>query len=743
MRLSITKLVASFFTLLSLFIVALCGFGLYRLYKIDAEFDQSRLAAAKQELADAMADLDRYIDHQSSVIANWDETRQQLGNPNYYGYWKASRIHQAGVVPPVFSDLDLYDSAGQILPGGNTRDAMHISEDEAGKTLYHPSKGLAQLIHVIPLYSDEGNRFLLGYARVNFNLIQALKQLHNFTYLRPESIEIKKNSSAPIQLKDLAGIAGFKVTATHEIEMLEGAVTRTYIILTLAMLISSVAAYFFVQRMLARPLAELAEVIDGLKVDDAQLGYVEQLETPYLLKELDTVRQSIQDYRQKLSDARLELENSNLTFQQQALQDALTGLYNRRAFEEDWDNLIRALHGREQTMALLLFDCDHFKPINDTYGHQVGDLVLQTIAGAVNEVMRSGDRLYRIGGDEFATLLWGANEETAKQVAERCLQSVSKEDFRRLGVQEPINISIGIAIDEVSDPEDLTRLQAHADSAMYQAKRPGNKKIAIHRKGETSSEDVLVASLETNALYQALAEPEKMEIHYQRMKPLNGGQEYLEALSRIRHNDILLTPDRFFPVIHRRRLEAEFDLAVIRQIQASIENGAIPLNTGVSINLSAQSLHRPEIIAQLIELTQHADRHPLILEITETSLVPQLAEITHFLGILRTSGFKIALDDFGSGYSPLRYLADLPVDIIKFDMGLIHQLNNEDRASTVVADFARLMRDAGYSLIAEGVENEDLLQKVTSLGFTHVQGFHIDIPHALRPVEDKVVKLFN
>lgn len=742
-RLSITRWVATFFVVLSLVISTLCGIGLYRLYETNAEISHSRLVAAQREFAGAISDLRTYLQQQSEIIANWDEARQQLADPGGYVNWKTSRLRQAGVVAPLFYSVDLYDSTGRILPGGG--DDAWINLADAGKTLYLPSKGFSRIAHFIPLHAADGQKTPLGYARINFDLAQALKQVHNFTYLRPETLVTNKPAAAPIPLQDLPGLAGFEVTATREIGLLEKAVTRTYAILALAMFISAVTAYLFVQRLLARPLAELATAIASLQANDAQLDYVERLETPYLLKELDTVRLSIQNYRLKLSDARLALENSNVTFQQQALHDTLTGLYNRRAFEEDWESLTKALQGHDQPMALLLFDCDHFKPINDTYGHQVGDLVLQTIAGAVNEVMRSGDRLYRIGGDEFATLLWGADEEMALHIARRCLDSVRKEDFRRLGVLEPVAISIGIAIDEVSQSDDLTRLQAHADSAMYQAKRPGNKKIAVYRKGETSDADVLVASMETNALYQALAEPEKMEIHFQRMMPLEGGQEYVEALTRIRHGDTLLTPDRFLPVVHSRRLEAEFDIAVIRCVQSRIESGAIPLNTGVSINLSAQSLHRPEIIAQLIELTQHAAQHPLILEITETTLVPQLVEIAHFLGILRSSGFKIALDDFGSGYSPLRYLADLPVDIIKFDMGLIHQLRNNDRASMVVADFARLMRDAGYSLIAEGVEDEALLQKVYSLGFSHVQGFHIDIPHVLRPYADnnKVVSLFD
>lgn len=742
-RYSITHWVASFFVVLSVVIAILCGIGLYWLYEIGAEIDRSRQNTAREELAGAMADLSVYLQQQSGLIADWDEARQQLANPDYYGYWKASRVPQSGLVSPVFSDLELYDREGNILPGGREDNDARIEPADARKTLYSTAKGLSRISHVFPIYSDDKQNILLGYAQVSFDLYQVLKRTHSFSYLMPETLAIRKPASKPIALQGLGESLSYEVRAAHEVEMLESAVKKTYTILALAMLIAAVTAYLFVQRLLAHPLAQLADAIGSLQADEARMDFVNELESPYLLKELDTVRQAVQDYRQKLSDARLELENRNVTFQQQALQDSLTGLYNRRAFEEDWSNLVRALGGHSEPMALLLFDCDHFKPINDTYGHQVGDLVLQTIAGAVDDVMRSGDRLYRIGGDEFATLLWGADEHMALHIAERCLESVRKEDFRRLGVQEPVSISIGIAIDEISKDEDITRLQAHADSAMYQAKRPGNRKIALYRMGEASSEDVLVASLETNALYQALATPEMLEIHFQRIQPLAGGPEYLEALTRIRLNDILLMPDRFLPVVHSRRLEAEFDLAVIRIIQASIESGRIPAGTGVSINLSAQSLHQAEAIAQLIELTRHAERHPLILEITETSLVPQLAEITHFLGILRNSGFKVALDDFGSGYSPLRYLADLPVDIIKFDMALIHQLRSNDRASMVVADFARLMRDAGYSLIAEGVEDELLLQKVRGLGFSHVQGFHIDIPHVLEPVEAKVVNLFN
>jgi EAL domain-containing protein (putative c-di-GMP-specific phosphodiesterase class I) len=280
-------------------------------------------------------------------------------------------------------------------------------------------------------------------------------------------------------------------------------------------------------------------------------------------------------------------------------------------------------------------------------------------------------------------------------------------------------------------------MQARADAAMYQAKRPGSLKIALYREDDITADDALVASLEASALYQALANPEMIEMHYQRMEPLDDELTYLEALCRIRHENGLLSPARFMPIVQSRRLDADFDLAVIRRIYATIEAGQIPPGIGVSINLSAQSLGRPEVIALLIELTKFIEHHPLILEITETSLVPRLEEITYFLEILRSDGYKIALDDFGSGYSPLRYLSDLPVDIIKFDMALVHQLQDGGRAGVVVADFVRLMIDAGYTLVAEGIENEAQFAKVRSLGFSFAQGFLIERP---RPVAELMQK---
>jgi EAL domain-containing protein (putative c-di-GMP-specific phosphodiesterase class I) len=137
-----------------------------------------------------------------------------------------------------------------------------------------------------------------------------------------------------------------------------------------------------------------------------------------------------------------------------------------------------------------------------------------------------------------------------------------------------------------------------------------------------------------------------------------------------------------------------------------------------------------------MELSRHSADHPLMLEITETSLITQINAVHTYLELLRTVNYRIAMDDFGTGYSPLRYLVDLPVDVVKFDISLVNKLGEDNRAGQVVADFARLMTDVGYALVAEGVETAAALRRVESLGFAHVQGYLLGRPVPLAQLAD-------
>ena len=447
------------------------------------------------------------------------------------------------------------------------------------------------------------------------------------------------------------------------------------------------------------------------------------------ITELENIRRSLYEYQLQLRELHGSLENQNREFHSQARQDVLTGCHNRRAYEEDWEKFRQELKTVPQGVAFLLFDCDRFKTINDTYGHAKGDRVLTIIADALVMALRANDRLYRLGGDEFATFLSRTTPAQAKQIAQRCQSLLDAANFSDLGINEPVGISIGIAFCAAEELEHIDELPKQADIAMYTAKQPGRNRIALYGDDTERASQTLVASRETSALFQALSTPGMIELHYQPIFSLPGHRsDYYEALARIRHNGELIMPDAFLPVISSRRLETQFDLAVLHQVDADLSSGQLPTGCGISINLSAQSLSALKSCRICWNCRATTRAIPLMLEITETSLITQINEVSTYLELLRTVNYRIAMDDFGTGYSPLRYLVDLPVDVVKFDISLVNKLGEDNRAGRVVADFARMMRDVGYVLVAEGVETEAALRKVESLGFSHVQGYLLGRP---------------
>ncbi|HEY9099137.1 MAG TPA: EAL domain-containing protein [Thiobacillus sp.] len=453
----------------------------------------------------------------------------------------------------------------------------------------------------------------------------------------------------------------------------------------------------------------------------------------FAVTELENVRQSLNDYQQQLEDMHVSLAHKNQELWKQAHHDPLTGTLNRRAFDDDW----RAMHRTHQDsplgVAFLLFDCDHFKTINDTYGHQVGDQVLQGVSGALQQALRSGDRLYRLGGDEFATLLFSADLLRARQVAERCIEHILHHDFSAYWIREPVRISVGIAALDAAREDDLQLLHRQADIAMYYAKRPGQGKISVYSSEMDAGQESLVSSSETSAVFEAIADPDRLEMHYQPVLNLKTSElEYHEALVRIRGGQGLIMPASIFPVVEFRSLEVEFDLAVLEKIRRDMESGLIQPGMGVSLNVSGPGIVSARVTDKLMQLVPMLSRYKLLVEVTETSLITQINQASANLQRLRQAGFVVALDDFGSGYSSLRYLAGMPVDLVKFDISMIRSLEVPGRQAVFVEDLARLIKDANYQLVAEGIESEALLKRVTALGFSHAQGFYIGRPAALK-----------
>jgi diguanylate cyclase (GGDEF)-like protein len=730
---SIKQIAFAFITGLLVLASLIAGFAAYQTRAVTRSLAQHSHEAARAELATAAQRLLSQTQDQADSLGRWDETRQQLVMPEYYSYWRDQRVYESGMLGSALARTALYDQSGALLAPGQSKNDLPARLPAALRVHQTSSwlvneAGNVALYQAFTVYSDEQQQALLGHGLVRVDFMPALLREQGFYFTDLASVALALKPGETLAASKLFSRLHFSARADPDQLRFQEILSHTLLALFGLLVAASLLGFFAYNRLLVRPLHRLSDDIDAMQ--QGHFSDNRARSQPMRIVELENIRRSLYDYQFQLRELHGSLEHQNREFHSQARQDALTGCHNRRAYDEDWARFREELKGAPQDAAFLLFDCDRFKTINDTYGHARGDRVLTLIADALVMALRANDRLYRLGGDEFATFLSHTTPAQARQIAQRCQSLLNAASFKDLGIDEPVGISIGIAYCAADQLAQLDELPKQADIAMYTAKQPGRSRIALYGDDTDRAAQTLVASRETSALFQALASPGLIELHYQPIHALAAGRTvaYYEALARIRYQDDLILPGAFLPVVNGRRLETEFDLAVLHQVDADLASQQLPPGKGVSINLSAQSISHPEVISQLLELSRHSARHPLMLEITETSLITQMVEVRTYLDLLRTLNYRIAMDDFGTGYSPLRYLVDLPVDVVKFDISLVNTLRQDDRAGKVVADFVRMMNDAGYVLVAEGVETEAVLHKVENLGFANVQGYLLGRP---------------
>jgi diguanylate cyclase (GGDEF)-like protein len=448
------------------------------------------------------------------------------------------------------------------------------------------------------------------------------------------------------------------------------------------------------------------------------------------IAEAEKIRESLNQYQNQLLDVHSSLEEKSQELWAMAHHDALTGAKNRRAFDEFMQNLPQVLGERHVSVCFALFDVNHFKAVNDSYGHNVGDQVLKVIAGRISAVLRRGEELFRIGGDEFAVVLVDCDEASALRIAERCHEKIVGYDFGKLGIREPLRISAGLANSRVDDVEDLQTLQWKADVAMYRAKRPGHANVVMFTEALARDAEGLFSSWVNTAVYDAVIYGTGLTMHYQPIADLQDGTIcHYEALVRIEQDGELIQPSNIFPVIEARRLEVELDRAVMRQVLADLNARKLPPGTGVSMNLSGPSVVHEQICEWLGEFQPFLKDYRIMIEITETALITQIGLANENLSKLHDQGFDIALDDFGSGYSSVRYLASMPVDVVKFDISLVQGLQDETRCN-MVTHLAQMILEAGHQLVAEGIEDPATLKAAVGAGFGRGQGFLMGHPSA-------------
>jgi diguanylate cyclase (GGDEF)-like protein len=726
------KSYALIFIILMSIIFGILGWGMqYKLDTIRNEASKRNNEAAFVEIQHAINGITDEIKTRAKAIANQDETRQQLFSPAYYRYWRDNRILAAGVLPSFSHVFELYSSEGKSLVANTIGDMPRkLSQQDLGDFVTRKN-GRNFLYIFYPIVSNTAHLHKTqGYLGFKIDILDALKNENRFGYVNIDSLTLNLTEMEHLPFDQLSSRMKFELIPNKENLALTASIEKFQRQILFSMIVLYFLFYLMLSSILSAPLRRLSMHIDNLR--NGKNGLLAQNYTRVLpLAELEKVRISLNDYQSKLEEMHLSLNEKNDELWQLAHHDPLTGVYNRRGFEEDWRHMLAVSSGHRLGVALILFDCDHFKAINDTYGHPTGDLVIQAITHTLQNSLRHGDRLYRIGGDEFATLFLDIDADLALHTAERCIEAVSQYDFTSMGIKEPVRVSAGMAYAVGTDVDLLTDLPKQADVAMYYAKRPGKSKIAVFEESMLKNTSILFSNSINNLVFKVMEDDEAIEMHYQPLTNLSTGKvDYYEALVRIRDGDNLLMPSTIFPIIEDRRLEAEFDIVILGCIARDIDAGKIPAGRGITFNVSGPGILNEKVQEKINNLAVYLDKYTLIIEVTETALITQLHLASHILNKLRNKGFRIALDDFGSGYSSLSYLSNMPVDCVKFDISLIRQLFENNRQSQIIEDLSAMVRNAGYDIVAEGVETEEILAKISHLGFSRGQGFLFGQPES-------------
>jgi diguanylate cyclase (GGDEF)-like protein/PAS domain S-box-containing protein len=440
--------------------------------------------------------------------------------------------------------------------------------------------------------------------------------------------------------------------------------------------------------------------------------------------------------------AEIERQRAEERVAHQALHDALTGLPNRALFIDRVHGASARCERRGESMGVLFIDLDRFKWVNDSYGHAAGDELIAQAAQRLLASARNEDTVARLGGDEFTMLLDRIDTAMdATKVADRVLESLRRPFFVH-GREVRLSASVGVALGMAGEPRSADLLR-DADSAMYRAKAKGKNRYEIF---DAALHERLRDKMRLeHDLRHAVARGE-IEVAYQpRVNLTTGRVEGAEALARWRHPQRgLLLPESFIPLAEETGLVLEIDRRVLAQAclrmkvwRAEFERD-VPLT--LSANLSArQFLHNEALVEEIRDALADSELEPAALrvEITESVAMDDAEATVQTLHRLRALGVGLEIDDFGIGYSSLRYLRRFPVDALKIDRSFISGLElGENENAAIVRTIVALARNLGLRLIAEGIETTAQMEFLRGLGCEHGQGFLFAKPLAEEEMRD-------
>lgn len=421
--------------------------------------------------------------------------------------------------------------------------------------------------------------------------------------------------------------------------------------------------------------------------------------------------------------------------------DVLTGLPNRVLLADRMNQAIAVVRRSGRKMAVGFLDLDHFKPINDRYGHELGDNILMEVARRIETALRADDTVARIGGDEFILILNGIqNESEVRQILDRLLENMARPiEVGRQTFQ--VSASVGVVVHGVDGLSDADLLLRQADQAMYIAKQSGRN--CLHFFNVAEDAEIKTRHQQIERIQYAVQQNE-LRLHYQPKINMRTGEVVgLEALIRWQHPERgLLAPGHFLPQVEHTSLivdigEWVFE-EVLRQIAAWHGEGAGWFK--VSINLSGRQLMQPNFVQRVRELlSRHSNVSPhcIEFEILETESIEDFDLVSRVMRELRSAGVRFSIDDFGTGYSSLNFLKHLPVDMLKIDQAFVRDMLNDANDLALVEAVVSLSRVFHREVIAEGVESIEHGYALIRLGCDLAQGYGI-----ARPMPAQMVPLW-
>jgi diguanylate cyclase (GGDEF)-like protein/PAS domain S-box-containing protein len=424
----------------------------------------------------------------------------------------------------------------------------------------------------------------------------------------------------------------------------------------------------------------------------------------------------------------------------QATHDSLTGLANRRAFEESLQQAVAGARSANSQHALLFIDLDQFKIVNDTSGHAAGDQMLRDMAVLLREKIRDGDVLARLGGDEFGVLLTHCPFDDAVRIAESLRECVA--DFRFVSGQRTYSSAASIGLVPITDnSQSATQLMIAADAACYVAKEKGRNRIWAEQHG--SGEIIRRQNeLEWITRLEKALEESRLVLYGQAIQAVgdpNSTFRNVEVLLRlVDDKGELVLPGVFIPAAERYGLIGRIDRwvigATLARCAAHFRDHPASGAMTVTMNLSGLSLNDDQLAGFIREnLTRHALPASCIIcfEITETAAIGNLGSAKRFIADLRAMGCLFSLDDFGSGMSSFSYLKHLPVDYLKIDGSFVRDMTTDRIDHAMVETIHRIGKLMGVQTIAEHVADALTLETLIQIGVDHVQGFHVSMPAPL------------